>query len=175
MRATELTILFLRMNCNENLKTDLISKSDSQGKPENEFIEDPLEIEPAKTEVVKTEIYDFDFTEKYDLPQIIAEKRKNREMTEIEPKKFKEEFVVFEECHQPKTEPNDEESDDKDLDSAEHSPITCYIPTSTYLAPTKTNNPTSSHAGQTPLIFSYDSNTDYDEEILNEGTIICHS
>ena len=98
MRATELTILFLRMNCNENLKTDLISKSDSQGKPENEFIEDPLEIEPAKTEVVKTEIYDFDFTEKYDLPQIIGEKRRNNEITEIGPKKVKEELLLFEEC-----------------------------------------------------------------------------
>ena len=107
MRATELTILFLRMNCN--------TVPDSQGKPENEFIEDPLEIEPAKTEVVKTEIYDFDFTEKYDLPQIIAEKRKNREMTEIEPKKFKEEFVVFEECDddQPITKLTGEKTHDK--------------------------------------------------------------
>ena len=121
------------MNCNN---VPVSSKSDIHVKTENDFVVDILEVKPVKTEchqnlsdeeiidsnletVVKTEIDEeienFDFTEKYDLPQIIAEKRKNIEMTENEPKKFKEEFVEFEECYynQPKTEPTDEETDDK--------------------------------------------------------------
>ena len=121
------------MNCNN---VPVSSKSDIHVKTENDFVVDILEVKPVKTEchqnlsdeeiidsnletVVKTEIDEeienFDFTEKYDLPQIIAEKRKNIEMTENEPKKFKEEFVEFEECYynQPKTEPTDEETADK--------------------------------------------------------------
>ena len=121
------------MNCNN---VPVSSKSDIHVKTENDFVVDILEVKPVKTEchqnlsdeeiidsnletVVKTEIDEeienFDFTEKYDLPQIIGEKRKNNEITEIEPKKVKEELVVFEECSddQIKTEPTDEETHNK--------------------------------------------------------------
>ena len=117
------------MNCNN---VPVSSKSDIHVKTENDFVVDILEVKPVKTEChqnlsdeeiidsnlepeIKTEIYDFDFNEKYDLPEFVGEKRKNKEITVNEPKKFKEEFVVFEECYhnQPKTEPTDEETDDK--------------------------------------------------------------
>jgi hypothetical protein len=82
------------MNSNIN---DL-KKSESQVKSENISDEDIIDLNLA-TEVkveIKLEIDDFE-TEKYDLPQIIGEKRKNKEITKINSKKFKEEFEVFEE------------------------------------------------------------------------------
>ena len=105
-------------------KIQVKSKND-----ENDFIEDVLE--PVKTEYgqtisdlnpiidsylipeVKTEIIDFD--KEYNLPHTIGEKRKNNEKTEIEPKKIKEEFVVFEECDddQPITKLTGEKTHDK--------------------------------------------------------------
>ena len=121
------------MNCNN---VPVSSKSDIHVKTENDFVVDILEVKPVKTEchqnlsdeeiidsnletVVKTEIDEeienFDFTENYDLPEFIGEKRKNKEIAEIEPKKFKEEFVVFEESYddQPKIEQINGEPDDK--------------------------------------------------------------
>jgi hypothetical protein len=115
------------LNINE-VDSDIILNSESRLKKrnnENGLIVDSLNKQPVKTDeeiidsnlepVIKTEISDFDFTEKYDLPQIIGEKRKNNEITEIEPKKVKEELVVFEECSddQIKTEPTDEETHNK--------------------------------------------------------------
>ena len=50
--------------------------------------------------------------ETYDLRQTMGEKRKNAEIREIQTKKIKEEFVVFEESYgdQPQTEPIDEDN-----------------------------------------------------------------
>ena len=57
-----------------------------------------MNIEPEVKIEVETEIGDFG-TEKYDLSQIVGEKRKNDYIDEIKPKKFKEEFVLVEESH----------------------------------------------------------------------------
>jgi hypothetical protein len=97
------------MELDIHVKTNIISKSESQAKTDENIIGHNPKPD------VKIEIEDFDFTEKYDLPQIIGEKRKNNEFAEMQTKKLKEEFVVFEECsdHQLKAEPTDEETDDK--------------------------------------------------------------
>ena len=76
--------------------------------------ENIIDVNTAK---VKIEIEDFDFTEKeYDEvisnePSLFAQKRKmteNENHEIINQKKFKEEFIEFEELNQPTNEPNDE-------------------------------------------------------------------
>jgi hypothetical protein len=117
--APVIEILFnFRMDGND---PSVISKSENKVETENYFIEDLLEIDEVKTEClsdeeiidlnvkkeVKTDIDDFE-TKKYD-SQIIGEKRKNNELSEIKTKKFIEEFLVS----QPNINPTDEETDDE--------------------------------------------------------------
>ena len=95
----------------DSYNADIISKSESQMKKRNGVNANIVDLEAEVKIEVKTEIDNVD-TETYDLRQTMGEKRKNAEIREIQTKKIKEEFVVFEESYgdQPQTEPIDEDN-----------------------------------------------------------------